>query len=440
MLPIIAIVGRPNVGKSTLFNRLIRKRQALISSFPGTTRDRQYGKVSDGKHAAIFIDTGGIMDTPNRINQAITEQAKQAMLEADKILFLVDCQEGVTADDHAIADELRKTCNKPIYLVVNKCEGKDPDLALADFYALGLNQPLAISAAHNAGMNTLLAALLSDTDESPTPITEKSKAIKFAIIGKPNVGKSTLTNRILGEQRVIVDDSPGTTRDSIAMPFERFGKEYIVVDTAGVRRRKNIHELPEKFSIVKTLQAIEEANIIVYLIDGSIGMTEQDLKLLSFVLENGKGLCIAVNKWDNLSSEIKDATKASIDRHLNFISFARIHFISALHGTGVGHLFDSIDEAYESATRALATPLLTKLLKRATDTHTPPLVQGRRIKMRYAHPGGHNPPRIIIHGNQLESLPDSYKRYLAHYFQTHLKLFGTPVEIEFKINPNPYAK
>lgn len=437
MLPVVAIVGRPNVGKSTLFNRLTHTRAALISAYPGTTRDRQYGEVNLQDRRFIIVDTGGITEE-GEIGKLITHQALQAIEDADKVVFVIDGREGLTPDDKMIAETLRKS-GKQVILAVNKTEGMDAAVSLADAYELGIPSPVAISAAHGTGVALLIENLFPQVPTQETTSTGET-GIKLAIVGRPNVGKSTLTNRMLGEERVIAHETPGTTRDSIYIPLERFDKKYTLIDTAGVRKRGKVVEVPEKFSVVKTLQAIENAHVVLYVIDARIGVAEQDLKLLGFVLECGKALVIAVNKWDGMTEDARDHAKATIDRHLDFVHFARVHFISALHGSGVGNLFDSIDEAYTSATKKLSTPLLTKLLQQAQIAHSPPLVQGRRVKMRYAHPGGHNPPRIIIHGNQLNQLPTSYTRFLANYFQTKLELYGTPVFIEFKTNKNPYSK
>ncbi|HEX4044719.1 MAG TPA: ribosome biogenesis GTPase Der [Gammaproteobacteria bacterium] len=447
MLLTVAIIGRPNVGKSTLFNCLTRSRDALTSSYPGTTRDRQYGKVNFEGQQFIIIDTGGITDETDEVGKLITQQALQAVQDSDKVLFMIDGKAGVTPEDQMIANTLR-LMGKSVYLVVNKTENLDPDIGVAEAHELGMGTPIAIAAAHGAGLSKLVKEIMSVTPsaansteggEQDSRTTTSDKPI-IAIVGRPNVGKSTLINRILGEDRVIVHDSPGTTRDSIFVALERFDKHYTLIDTAGVRRRKNITELPEKFSIVKTLQAIENANVVLYVIDARLGASEQDLKLLGFILECGKALVIAVNKWDGMTVEARDHAKATIDRHLDFVRFARVHYISALHGSNVGNLFDSIDEAYASANIKMSTPELTRLLQKALVTHSPPLVHGRRVKLRYAHAGGHNPPLIVIHGNQLEDLPDSYRRFLAGYFQNRLKLHGTPVQIVFKTSENPFRK
>ncbi len=435
MLPVIAIVGRPNVGKSTLFNCLTRSRDALVSDFPGMTRDRQYGEANIHGRRFIIIDTGGITEEKEDLDLLMADQSLQAIEEADKVIFLMDARAGLTASDLTIAEKLRGK-NKHIFLVLNKAEGLDPTIAAADFFRLGFGEPYTISAAHGSGLQNLVTALLPEEPE-PTPDASVT-GIKLALVGRPNVGKSTLTNRMLGEERVIVFDQPGTTRDSIFIPLTRFDQQYTLIDTAGVRQRGKVFETTEKFSVVKTLQSIEATHVVLFVMDAREGITEQDLRLLGFVIDSGKALVIAINKWDGMSHEEKEKTRESIDRRLNFVPYVRIHFISALHGSGVGTLFDSVQEAYESANKKLSTPKLTKILQEAVIQHTPPMVQGRRIKLRYAHAGGSNPPRIIIHGNQVDSLPDSYRRFLANTFQTRLKLMGTPVRIEVKGGENPF--
>ncbi len=436
MLPVVAIVGRPNVGKSTLFNCLTASRAALVSDLPGMTRDRQYGEADIANRRFIVIDTGGLTQTKDNLDHLTMAQSLLAMQEADKILFVLDARSGITAADQHIAEQLR-ALNKQIYLVANKTEGLDLTFAIADLYQLGFGEPHPIAAAHNSGIAELVSTLFKN-DHIVIISNEKDPGIKLAFVGRPNVGKSTLTNRMLGEERVIVSDQPGTTRDSIFIPLERFNTRYTLIDTAGLRRRGKVFETTEKFSVVKTLQAIHAAHVVLFMMDAHESATDQDLRLLGFILESGKALVIAINKWDDLTTYERDLARTAIDRRLNFVSFVRIHTISALHGTGVGHLFASINEAYESATKKLSTPKLTTILREIVKTHAPPLVQGRRIKLSYAHTGGHNPPLIIIHGNQVKSLPASYIRYLANTFQARLKLMGTPVQIQLKNSENPY--
>jgi GTP-binding protein len=438
MLPVVAIVGRPNVGKSTLFNCLTQSRNALVSDFPGMTRDRQYGQANLAGQRFIVIDTAGIGDDEEEIDKLSIQQSIQAIEEADKVIFLVDGRAGMLASDLNIAEKLR-AMGKPIYLVVNKTEGLDHDIVTADFYKVGFGNPFSISASHKTGIDKLIHTLFESFEEpADSDAADTDPGIKLAIIGKPNVGKSTLTNRMLGEERVIVFDKPGTTRDSIFIPLERHDTKYTLIDTAGIRRRGKIFEATEKFSVVKTLQAIETTNVVLFVIDAREGVTEQDMKLLGFIIESGKALVIAVNKWDGMTPSERETTKVGIDRRLHFVDFARTHFISAIHGSGVGNLFDSIDEAYASANMKFSTPQVNKILREAVLAHNPPMISGRRIKLRYAHAGGHNPPLIIIHGNQVNSLPDAYRRYLSSTYQHRLKLVGTPVRVEFKSGENPY--
>lgn len=438
MIPVIAIVGRPNVGKSTLFNRLTKTKDALVVDMPGVTRDRKYGDAKFDNHHFILIDTGGIAENQVDIDDYTTKQAQLAVEESDAILFIVDAKAGVTPADKEIAQYLRKT-GKQVFLVANKTDGMDINTALSDLYQIGMDNPHPISAAHGKGVKKLLDTMFEALPSSGAEdYSETHKGIRIAIIGKPNVGKSTLTNRLLGEERVISFDEPGTTRDSIFIPLEKHGKHYTIIDTAGIRRRKNVTEVVEKFSIIKSLKAIEAANVVIFLIDARENLSDQDLKLLSFVVDSGRGLIVGINKWDNLGPDQREAVKSELDRRLHFLDFARKHFISALHGTGVGDLFDFAEEAYESATRELSTPDLTRLLENALQQHQPPLVNGRRIKLRYAHTGGHNPPIIVIHGNQVDKIPDSYKRYLNNFYQKALKLIGTPIRIQYKGGNNPY--
>jgi len=455
MLPVVALVGRPNVGKSTLFNRLTNTRDALVADFPGLTRDRKYGPAKFENRGFIVVDTGGITGDEEGIDAAMAEQSLLAIDEADVVLFLVDARAGLTPDDIGIAEHLRKQ-DKAMYLVANKVDGIDGDSETADFFKLGFAEVLQIAAAHGRGVSQMMTHVLAPLEKAfpDMQIVEEERdeeedadaklarlqasPIKLAIVGKPNVGKSTLINRILGEERVVVYDQPGTTRDSIFIPMQRDDREYILIDTAGVRKRKKVSETVEKFSIVKTLQAIEESNVVLLVIDAREGITDQDLSLLGFVLNSGRSLVLAVNKWDGLETHMKESIKRELDRRLGFVDFARLHFISALHGTGVGHLFESVQEAYNSATVRITTSVLTQIMEMAQNDHNPPLIHGRRVKMKYAHAGGYNPPVIVIHGNQLKDLPDSYKRYLMNYYRKALKTMGTPIRVEFKEGANPF--
>lgn len=437
MLPVIALVGRPNVGKSTLFNYLTKSREALVADFPGLTRDRQYGRVKHGKRACLVVDTGGIADEVEGLESFARKQVQIALDEADIVFFMVDAREGLSASDQVIAGTLRKL-NKPVVLVANKIDGVNPDAVMADFYGLAMGEPVQIAASHGRGVqdllarvDTLLPAGLSDEEEA-------AKGIAIAVVGRPNVGKSTLINRVLGEERVVVFDEPGTTRDSIYIPFERNGKRFTLIDTAGMRRRSKVSQTIEKFSVIKSLQAIEKSNVVIYLIDASEGVTDQDAHLLGLVLEAGKAMVIGLNKWDGLDLEQKEKIKRQIEIKLPFMEFAEKRPISALHGSGVGNLFDVVQSLYDSAMLDMSTPVLTRILKEATDDHQPPLVGGRRIKLKYAHQGGRNPPIVVIHGTQTDNLPGAYKRYLMNYFRDKLNLSGTPIRLEFKSPANPF--
>ncbi|MGM3162877.1 ribosome biogenesis GTPase Der [Dickeya undicola] len=470
MIPVVALVGRPNVGKSTLFNRLTRTRDALVADFPGLTRDRKYGRAEVEGNEFIIIDTGGIDGNEDGVETRMAEQSLLAIEEADIVLFLVDARDGLMPADHAIAQHLR-TREKDTFLVANKVDGIDIDTGIADFYSLGLGEVYPIAASHGRGVTSLLEKVLlpfaadpaqetrelteeeanaaywaeqlgegdSDGEEADDVLDLEGLPIKLAIVGRPNVGKSTLTNRILGEDRVVVYDMPGTTRDSIYIPMERDGRDYVLIDTAGVRKRGKITDAVEKFSVIKTLQAIEDANVVLLVIDAREGISDQDLSLLGFILNSGRSLVIVVNKWDGLSQEVKEQVKETLDLRLGFIDFARIHFISALHGSGVGNLFESVNEAYECSTRRVGTAMLTRIMQMAADDHQPPLVRGRRVKLKYAHAGGYNPPIVVIHGNQVKDLPDSYKRYLMNYYRRSLDVMGTPIRIQFKEGENPFA-
>ncbi len=441
MLPVIALVGRPNVGKSTLFNSLTRTRDALVADLPGLTRDRQYGIGQRGPRPYVVVDTGGLTHEDEGLAGMVQQQAWRAIEEANAVLLLVDGRGGLTAADEEIASQLRRAGKTP-YLVINKGEHRDPDLLSAEFHRLGLDRLYVVAAAHNEGVETLMEAVLAafpsaEGEETAAP-EEPEGVIKLAIIGRPNVGKSTLVNRLLGEERMLACDLPGTTRDSVAAPFERDGQRYVLIDTAGVRRRARISEAVEKFSVIKALQAMEQAHVIVLVLDARQGISDQDASLLGLVLDSGRALVVAVNKWDHLNPDTRAGIKSEIDRRLGFVDFAKSHFISALHGTGVGEMLTSVRQAYAASTRKLSTPELTRILEDALAAHQPPLVHGHSIKLRYAHQGGQNPPMIIIHGNRIEHVPDSYRRYLIGVYRKRLELWGTPIRVEFRGGENPY--
>ena len=512
-MKVIALVGCPNVGKSTFFNRLTKTRDALVADFPGLTRDRKYGRALYEGREFVVIDTGGIAEDaknqPEEVTSRMTNQALLAIDECDLVLFMLDARAGILPGDYSVADYIRRS-GKKCAIIANKVDGLDPETAGAEFYALGLGEVYPTAVAHGRGVANVLEDVIApllreegplDCDLSPEELEERENQrlqeeeqmweegydflenvpvdmvgggfdwhehkekfrarmkgedvdsptedsrdtpfadlpIKFAIVGKPNVGKSTLTNRILGEDRVIVADHPGTTRDSIYIPLQRGDKKYIVIDTAGVRKRRKVSEAIEKFSIVKTLKAIEDCNVALLVIDARAHITDQDLSLLGFILESGRSLVIAVNKWDGLDMSVKDEIKLELNSRLGFVDFARVHFISALHGTGVGNLFDSIDEAYEGATTRHSASLLNRILRAAIEEHEPPISGGRRIKLKFAHAGGYNPPRIIIHGNKVSKVPDAYKRYIINCYRKSLNIMGSPVIIDFKEGENPYA-
>ena len=439
-------MGRPNVGKSTIFNRLTRSRDALVADFAGLTRDRIYGTVREEGLDFILIDTGGLTDQSDNMAELMRKQAQLAIDEADLVLFVVDGRAGLMPADHDIAQQLRNQ-GKPIRLVINKTEGEQRELVAAEFYALGLGEPLVISATQGRGITAVFSEIRSAvpgaevvelSEEELTEAEDEIDDIRLAVLGRPNVGKSTLINRLLGEERVVAFDEPGTTRDSIHIPFEKDGVNYTLIDTAGVRRRSKVSEKLEKFSVLKTLQALEDANVVMLVLDAHEGIVEQDLHLAGLIVESGRAVVLAVNKWDGLEKSEREWVAANVERRLPFMNFAKTHFISALHGSGVGLLLKSVRQAYQSAMTKVPTSRLTRVLEDAVADHPPPLVRGRRIKFRYAHLGGKNPPRIIIHGNQTESTPNSYKRYLENTFREVLKLQGTPVMIEFKTSENPY--
>ena len=512
-MKVVALVGCPNVGKSTFFNRLTKTRDALVADFPGLTRDRKYGRALYEGREFVIIDTGGIAEDatnqPEEVTAHMTQQALLAIDESDLVLFMLDARAGILPGDYQVADYIRRA-GKKCAVIANKVDGLDPETAGAEFYALGLGEVYPTAVAHGRGVANVLEDVIApllreegplDCDLTPEELEEREQKaheeemaqweegyqflenvpvdmvgggfdwhehkerfrarqkgedvdnggvdsrnvpfadlpIKFAIVGKPNVGKSTLTNRLLGEERVIVADHPGTTRDSIYIPLERGDKKYIVIDTAGVRKRRKVSEAIETFSIVKTLKAIEDCNVALLVIDARSHITDQDLSLLGFILESGRSLVIAVNKWDGLDVSVKDEIKLELNQRLGFVDFARVHFISALHGTGVGNLFDSIDEAYAGATTRHSASLLNRILRAAIEEHEPPISGGRRIKLKFAHAGGYNPPRIIIHGNKVSKVPDAYKRYIINCYRKSLNIMGSPVIIDFKEGENPYA-
>ena len=438
MLPVVAIVGRPNVGKSTLFNALTRTRDAIVADIPGVTRDRQYGYARIGAVPCVLIDTGGLVDNPSGIEAQMREQTEKALAECDRVIFLADARAGLTTQDRNIAGELRRAA-KPVTLASNKAEGLDADMVAADFQQLGIGAPQAIAAAHGQGCRELIDTVLEGLSAGGSPADDTS-AIRVAIIGRPNVGKSTLVNRLLGEERVIASEQPGTTRDSIMVPFQRDGRDFLLVDTAGIRRRARVDDAIERASVGRTLQAIAEAHAVIMVLDAHGGVGEQDASVLGQALERGRVLLIAINKWDGIPTDQRDDIRRQLSLKLDFVPYAPHHFISARHGTGVGELARDVVRGYDAAMRAMSTPRLTKVLEKAIEAHQPPLVKGRRIKLRYAHQGGRNPPRIIIHGNQTVSVPDAYRRYLANVYREAFDLYATPVAVDFRTDANPYDR
>jgi GTP-binding protein len=444
MLPVIALIGRPNVGKSTLFNRLTRSRDAIVADYPGLTRDRQYGFGKLGPLPYLVIDTGGVAGGESGISELMVEQTVRALQEADIAIALVDGRSGLTSADEHVAELTRKHAKKA-WLAVNKAEGLDADIASGEFHSLGLGDPVAISAAHGDRISALMDEVLApfveageiNPDEDDDDAQE-DKALRIAVIGRPNVGKSTLINRMIGEDRMVVYDQPGTTRDSVSVPFEKDGRKYILVDTAGVRRKSKVHETVEKFSIIKGLQAMERAQVVIAVLDAQEGVTEQDVSLMGLTVERGRALVVVANKWDGLSNDQRRKVKDDLDRRLPFLDYAKRMTISALHGTAVGDLLPAAEKAYKAATTDISTADLNKVLEDAVTAHAPPLVRGRRIRLRYAHQGGRNPPVIVIHGNQTEKLPEAYRRYLINRFRKVFKLQGTPVRLSFKTSDNPF--
>ncbi len=470
--PVVALVGRPNVGKSTLFNRLTRSRAALVADIPGLTRDRQYGRGRVGERPFIVIDSGGFEPVAKTgIAAEMARQTRQAIVEADCVAFMVDARAGLTPHDRQIAVELRRTAQR-IVLVVNKAEGMPREQVANEFHELGLGEPLAISAAHGDGVRDLVDELLGPEVETNAEVDDgdafvedarppataalaeaetaaapagaadavaRPRRVKVAVVGRPNAGKSTLINTLLGEERLIAFDQPGTTRDSVAIDFERAGKPYTLIDTAGLRRRGKVTDVVEKFSVVKTLQAIEDCNVCILMLDAGEAVAELDAHISGFVLEAGRALVLAVNKWDSLDGDQRDRVKSDLDRKLHFLGFARLHFISALKGQGIGALMKSVEEAYAAAMRKLSTPKLTRAMMEAVERQAPPRRGPIRPKMRYAHQGGQNPPIVVIHGNALDNVPETYRRYLEGWFREKFELHGTPLRIEFRSSTNPYA-
>ncbi len=442
MKPVIALVGRPNVGKSTLFNRFTRSRDALVADIPGLTRDRHYGEGRLGERPFLVIDTGGFEPVAKEgIMHQMARQTRQAVAEADAVIFLVDGRQGLTPHDKTITDYLRKT-GRPVLLVVNKSEGMRYTAVTAEFYELGLGDPYVISAAHGDGVMDLADEALNAAFEKMLPEADADspdRGTKVAVVGRPNVGKSTLVNTLLGEERVIAFDLPGTTRDAIEIGFERDGKPYTLIDTAGIRRRGKVFETIEKFSVVKTLQSISEANVVILLLDAQQDISEQDAHIAGFILESGRALVVGVNKWDGLTSERRDEIKHEIDRKLGFLSFAKFHYVSALKSTGINQMMKSVDAAYAAATANLPTPKLTRALQEAVEHQQPRRKGSIRPKLRYAHQGGQNPPVIVVHGSALEAVDASYRRYLEKHFRETFSLLGTPLRIELRSGKNPFA-
>ncbi|HMU99568.1 MAG TPA: ribosome biogenesis GTPase Der [Rhodocyclaceae bacterium] len=439
MKPTLVLVGRPNVGKSTLFNRLTRSRDALVADQPGLTRDRHYGHGRLGRKPHLVVDTGGFEPlVKDGILHEMARQTEQAIAEADAVVFVVDGRNGVTPHDKEIANRLRRL-DRPVLVAVNKTEGMNPGMVVADFHELGLGEPHAISAAHGEGVRGLVELAL-ETFPEPEEEEEDTSAIRVAVVGRPNAGKSTLINTLLGEERVIAFDAPGTTRDAIAVDFERRGRRYVLVDTAGMRRRGKVFEAVEKFSVVKTLQAIEESQVVILMVDARQDVSDQDAHIADFVVESGRALVVAINKWDGLDRYVREQTRAVLERKLKFLDFASFHFISAKENVGLDALFKSVDSAYAAAMAKLSTPRLTRVLADAVARQAPPRHGLFRPKPRYAHQGGSNPPVIVVHGSAVDHIGDSYRRYLENTFREAFKLQGTPLRIQFVAGHNPYAE
>lgn len=443
MIPTIVLVGRPNVGKSTLFNRLTKSRDALVADLPGLTRDRHYGRGVGASQPYLVVDTGGFEpNTDSGILKAMAKQTLQAIDEADVVIFLVDGRQGATPQDMDIANRLRK-CKCPVLLAVNKTEGMQKAIVSADFHELGLGYPLSISSAHGEGVRDIVELALesfTEIEEEPPLDYTGDRIPKVAIVGRPNVGKSTLVNALLGEERVIAFDEPGTTRDSIYIDLEKNGKHYTLIDTAGVRKRGRVFEAVEKFSVIKTIQAIEETNVVILVVDAQEGITEQDAHVAAYILDAGRALVVAINKWDGLKDDERDWIKREIDRKLQFLDFAEFHYISALRKKGLPELFKSVDIAYKAAFAKLPTPQLTRVLIDALQQHQPPISKGIRPKLRYAHQGGSNPPVVVIHGSHVDGVKDAYTRFLEKTFRRTFQLSGTPLRVQYNQGHNPYAE
>ena len=439
MLPIVALVGRPNVGKSTLFNTLTGTRDAIVADVPGVTRDRQYGYGHSGDITCVVVDTGGVVLKPSSgVEQLMREQTERAIAEADRLVLLVDGRSGLTSDDQEVARLVHRS-GKPVVLAVNKAEGRDPGVIAAEFHRLGFKEVQTIAALNGQGCAALLGRALEGIEPEAEEFDTGDDSIRIAVIGRPNVGKSTLVNRLIGEERVIATDLPGTTRDSIFVPFERDGRRFTLIDTAGVRRRARVEDAVERASVARTLQAIEAAHVVVLVLDAHEGIAEQDASVLGLALQRGRALLLAVNKWDGIPMDQRDAVKNSLALRLDFVPFAPVHYISARHGTGVGELAAAAVRGYEASMREMSTPQLSRVLEKALEAHQPPLVRGRRIKLRYAHQGGRNPPRIVIHGNQTQQTPDAYRRYLSNVFREAFDLYACPVVLELRTDANPFG-
>jgi GTPase len=438
MLPAVVLVGRPNVGKSTLFNQLTRSRDALVADHPGLTRDRRYGFGHRGEHSFIVVDTAGLGGAREGLAEAAVHQTELALEEASAVVLVVDYQEGLTEADREIAERLRRS-GFTVTIAVNKSEGVAPEVAEADFHALGFDSPVGIAALHGRGLDTLIERVLAPFVPEPRSPSEPDSGPRLAVVGRPNVGKSTLINRLLGNERFLTSDEPGTTRDSLAVPCERGGRAFSLIDTAGIRRRARVREAIEKFSVVQALQAIEDCDVAIVVLDAREGVTDQDLHLIGLVIERGRAITIGVNKWDGLSNASRRAVERQVERQLEFVAFADVHYISALHGSAIAELVESALRAHDAAASDLPTSALNELLEQAVAANPPPLVRGRSPRLRYAHQGGRRPPLIVIHGGQATRLPAHYQRYLRNFFRDALRLRGTPLRVEFRNTDNPYA-